>query len=207
MTNKRQTHWDNVYTNRAHDDVSWFAPRLSRSIALIERFAQTSRSPFRLIDIGAGASTLVDEAVERGWEASALDISRTALAISEARLGDKAKLVDWIVADATRLSFAEDTFDAWHDRAVFHFLTDAEDRAGYLRALRRALSPDGIAIIAAFALDGPEECSDLPVMRYSAESLADELGEGFELLHSEVEPHLTPKDKVQSFVYTVFRRV
>ncbi len=199
------THWDGVYGRKSADEVSWFQPRMARSIELIERFAPELASS-RLLDVGGGASTLVDELLGRVAHLTVMDLSAAALEHSRARLGERASSVTWRVGDITTVELAEDSVDVWHDRAVFHFLRTAEARRAYVAQIERALVAGGLAVMATFSLDGPERCSGLEVCRYSAESLLAELGAGFSLLHHEQEAHVTPSDKTQSFVYAVFRR-
>jgi 2-polyprenyl-3-methyl-5-hydroxy-6-metoxy-1,4-benzoquinol methylase len=159
-----------------------------------------------LIDVGGGASTLVDYLVDLGLSRLAvLDISQRGLEVAKERLGNRADGVQWIVADVTKAT-GLGRFDVWHDRAVFHFLTDPADRARYVGLCERTVTPGGVAVVATFALDGPEMCSGLPVHRYDASGLADECGPKFDLLDSERHVHLTPKGVAQPFVYASFRR-
>lgn len=204
MTESGKAHWEGVYTTKAADAVSWFQATPAPSLRALDVLgAEPGRS---LIDIGGGASTLVDALLERGWrDLSVLDISEAALADSKRRLGSNADAVDWIVADITEWE-AERGYDVWHDRAVFHFLTDPRDRRAYKDRLRRALTPKGAVIIATFALHGLERCSGLPVQRYDGESLAAELGSEFEKVHDWTEDHVTPAGNRQAFTWCVFRR-
>jgi SAM-dependent methyltransferase len=159
-----------------------------------------------VIDVGGGASVLVDGLLEAGFtDVTVLDLSGAALASSRARLGARASSVQWTEADVTRADLPPRSFDLWHDRAVFHFLTDRADRLAYLRVLRHALRPGGHVVIATFAEDGPERCSGLPVRRYAPAQLHAELGSDFELLASEREAHVTPAGAVQRFQYSLFR--
>jgi SAM-dependent methyltransferase len=199
-----QEHWNRVYGTKAEGEVSWFQPRPERSLALIAAAAPDRSVP--VIDVGGGASTLVDELLRAGYgDVSVLDISEAALGRSKARLGAKAEGVAWIVADITDWKPAR-AFRVWHDRAVFHFLTDAARQAAYIEALRKATAPGSVCIIATFALDGPERCSGLPVQRYSAATLAARLGPEFALAAEEAERHVTPGGAAQSFMYSVFKR-
>ncbi|PHS29233.1 MAG: SAM-dependent methyltransferase [Robiginitomaculum sp.] len=160
-----------------------------------------------VIDVGGGASVLVDTLLELGFQnLSVLDISRAALQSAKARLGSRANDVKWLCEDATRWTPAH-PFRLWHDRAVFHFLTDAEDRQKYRTIAKANLVPGGHMIMATFAMDGPEKCSGLPVRRYSAQSMAAELGDGFALIEDSIEEHLTPGGRVQKFQYCRFLRV
>lgn len=202
-----QEHWDGVYGARSEDELTWFEATPSVSLDLVREHLQPG-DPF--IDIGAGASRLVDALLEEGFGPLAvLDLSAAALAVSRQRLGPRADDVAWIAADITTWEPDRD-YAVWHDRAVFHFLTGAEDRAGYARALSDALRPGGISIIATFADDGPEMCSGLPVVRYAPEALTQELDRllpgRFEMLATRRHMHITPKGNRQSFQYSVFRK-
>lgn len=202
-----QQHWDDVYGARSEDALTWFEATPAVSLDLVRDHLHPGE-PF--IDIEAGASRLVDALLDEGFGPLAvLDLSTAALAVSRQRLGPKADDVAWIAADITAWRPERD-YAVWHDRAVFHFLTGAEDRAGYARALAHALRPGGIAIIATFAEDGPEMCSGLPVVRYAPEALARELDRlqpgRFEMREARRHMHVTPKGNRQSFQYSVFRK-
>lgn len=198
-------HWDEVYRTRSPDSVSWYRPRLERSLAWIDRCGLDPDA--HVVDVGGGASTLVDDLLARGFErVSVADISAEALAHSRARLGDGAGSVRWVVGDATTRLFDEDSVDLWHDRAVFHFLTDPARRAAYVAALRRCVRPGGFAIVATFGPNGPERCSGLPVTRYASSDIAAALGSGFELVDQADEEHTTPWGAPQAFAYALCRR-
>jgi 2-polyprenyl-3-methyl-5-hydroxy-6-metoxy-1,4-benzoquinol methylase len=200
----RQDHWQKVYVSKRENEVSWFQQTPAASLELIGRTGATPASA--VIDIGGGASRLVDALIEMGFRhVTVLDLSAAALEAAKVRLGDKASNIEWIVSDVTTWEPPR-SYDIWHDRATFHFLTDAQDRAAYLSRLKQALKPGGHAIISTFALDGPERCSGLPVERYDAASLAQTLGEGFELVETMRQQHRTPWDSAQSFQFSVFRR-
>lgn len=204
----RQAHWENVYTTKGENEVSWFQQSPAPSLALIAQAGATHASA--IIDIGGGASRLVDHLVERGFEdVTVLDLSGAALAAAKSRLesqlGARADRVSWIVADATSFEPAK-PYDIWHDRAAFHFLTDASDRAAYIARLKHGLKIGGHAIIATFALDGPEKCSGLPVARYDGASLGQTLGAAFKLVRTQRHEHATPWDSRQIFQFSVFRR-
>ncbi len=197
-------HWEEVYSQKAEQDLSWFQAEPSLSLELIHEASIGKQES--IVDVGAGASRLMDRLLEEGYtDLTALDIAEAALQKSRARMGDAAARVLWFAADVTRWQPPKH-YRLWHDRAVFHFLTEAADRAAYRRTLETALIPYGTAIIASFALDGPERCSSLPVQRYSPESLAAELGPGFRLMEQRSEAHTTPAGKLQLFQYSVFRR-
>jgi SAM-dependent methyltransferase len=203
-TTDPQTHWQSVYSSKGEQEVSWSQASPQPSLGLIEKFA--SRPDARIVDIGGGASRLVDALRERGFAAvTVLDISAAALERAKQRLGADAASVKWVVADATKWR-PTDAYDVWHDRAAFHFLTAASDREAYLDGLRGAVKPGGHAIIATFALDGPEKCSGLPVQRYDPAALSRAVGDAFELVGQEAHRHTTPWGAEQSFQFSVLRR-
>ncbi len=204
--NARAAHWDNVYATKATDQVSWFQAEPVPSSRLID--ACNLPRDANIIDIGGGASRLIDALLDRGFaNLTVLDIAEAPLESARRRLGaDRAKRIQWIVGDVTKWSPAE-RFDLWHDRAVFHFLVDAADRAAYRDALLRAVKPGGHVIIATFAPDGPTKCSDLPVMRHDAASLAAFLGSSFKLIETSRDDHVTPWGAVQRFQFSRFQRV
>lgn len=204
MTNT-QEHWEQVYGSKAPETVSWFQPEPSPSLAMIDEAGMDAGAA--VIDVGAGASTLVDHLLDSGFrDISVLDVSSQALAAAKTRLGERAALVNWLVEDITTWRPTTAAFDLWHDRAVFHFLIDEAHRQAYLRALERALRPGGHVILATFALDGPERCSGLPVRRYSPQTLKAVLGPHFELIDARPETHLTPGGGSQNFVWCLFRK-
>lgn len=197
---ERGTHWHDVYAHSAVTEVSWFQPDPVTSIELIRATAASSDGP--IVDIGGGASTLVDRLLEAGYrDVSVLDVAGNALASARSRLGQSADYVSWIVADL--LDWRPDRlYQLWHDRAVFHFLTDPADRRRYRSVLHRALEPGGHVVIGTFAADGPTRCSGLPTARYSAAALAAELP-GYRVLHQCREDHVTPSGRVQPFTWLV----
>lgn len=201
----RQSHWEQVYTTKAPDAVSWYQPRPVRSLALLDEIGVTPDT--RIIDVGGGDSTLVDALVARGMHRiTVLDLSGAALARARARLGAQARDVTWLEADITTVALPEAAFDVWHDRAVFHFLTDAAERARYVATMERSVPPGGAVVMATFALDGPARCSGLDVVRYGPGELAVALGDSFELVRSDRDVHRTPTGVAQAFTYAVFRR-
>jgi SAM-dependent methyltransferase len=200
----RQRHWENVYATKGESEVSWFQETPALSLELIRLVGAIQNSG--IVDIGAGASRLADGLVSQGFEdVTVLDLSTAALASARSRIGDKANRVTWIAADVTTWEPSR-TYDVWHDRAAFHFLTDPKDQAAYMARLRRALRPGGHAVIGTFALDGPERCSGLVVSRHDAASLAATLGSGFELIDSRRHEHITPWGTPQRFQFSTFRR-
>lgn len=200
-----KAHWEKIYTTKAPDQVSWYQVQPQESLDLIRRTGIGKTA--QIIDIGGGASTLVDYLLMDGFQhISVLDISFVALGVAKSRLGLRATEVTWIEGDITKSDLPPAHYDLWHDRAVFHFLTDAEDRRKYVEAVERSLKPGGHIIIASFAVDGPMQCSGLDVMRYSPSSLHNEFGERFELLESHNETHNTPFGTQQKFVYCYCRK-
>jgi SAM-dependent methyltransferase len=201
----RKSHWQNVYQDKSALDVSWYQKKPVLSLELILG-AQVANDE-SIIDVGGGASVLVDYLCKEGFtNLAVLDISKNALDSAKKRLGDLAKSIEWFEADITQFS-APHQFSLWHDRAVFHFLTDQSDRKSYVRVLKHALKAGSHLIIAAFAIGGPEKCSGLEIVQYNAEKLIAELGEGFELLEERNEVHVTPANKEQKFTYFYFIRV
>jgi len=204
-TMNRQQHWEAVYGTKSFDAVSWYREHLDKSLALIER--ATPDRGAAILDVGGGASTLVDDLLLRGYrDISVLDISAAALGIAQHRLGNAAHIVTWLADDLLYAPLATLRYDLWHDRAVFHFLTEAEQRANYVRQLMRALKLGAYAILATFGPDGPLKCSGLDTVRYAADGLACALGDGFVLIDSFLDWHATPFAGTQQFLYALFRR-
>jgi trans-aconitate methyltransferase len=200
----RQAHWQNVYATKAESDVSWFQENPAPSLDLIA--ATGISSDAAMIDVGGGASRLVDHLLERGFrQLSILDLSANALEQAKKRLGRRGDGVEWIVADIAAWQPVR-VYDLWHDRAAFHFLTEPADRDAYVACLKKAMRPGGNVIIATFAPDGPERCSGLPIVRYDAAGLARTLGDGFGLVETRSHRHTTPWHSVQSFQFSSFRR-
>lgn len=201
-----QPHWDEVYQTKSATSVSWHQQHARQSLAFILSTGAPKKSS--IIDVGSGASTFIDDLLAEGFtNITALDIAESGLAVTRQRLGDRADLVQWLVTDITNALLLSEHFDIWHDRAVFHFLVDAKQRQKYLEIMQQAVKAGGHIIMATFAEDGPEKCSGLPVMRYSAESLARALGPAFELLETSRESHQTPAGNAQSFIYCRFRKL
>lgn len=202
---KPEDHWNHVYETKTSDSVSWFQEHAEQSLRLIRATGMSATAS--IIDVGGGASTLVDDLLLDGYHSlSVLDLSAKALAAAQQRLGPRASEVRWIEADITRATLPAHAYDIWHDRAVFHFLTTPEQRRAYVDTVLRAVKPGGHVIVATFAEDGPLQCSGLPVMRYSANGLHTEFGAPFTLLQHEREEHLTPSGSVQRFVYCYCRK-
>ena len=202
----RRQHWESVYRNKAADQVGWFQPRATSSLRLIE--GSCANRDAHIIDVGGGASVLVDDLLDAGYRhLTVLDLADSALAASPQRLGARAQSVQWIAGDITRVELPEARYDVWHDRAVFHFLTDPADRARYVQQVLKSLKPGGYVIVATFGPGGPLQCSGLDVMRYAPEALHAEFGAPFQLLRHETEVHQTPAGKEQEFVFCYCRRV
>jgi 2-polyprenyl-3-methyl-5-hydroxy-6-metoxy-1,4-benzoquinol methylase len=200
----RSAHWEGVYATKGAANVSWFQENPAISIELIRQTHASSGSA--IIDVGGGASRLVDALLRDGYRAiTVLDLSATALELAKERIGPSSAAVDWIVADVTTWKPVRQ-YEVWHDRAAFHFLTDPDDRRAYLDCLQSAVAPGGQVIIGTFALDGPEKCSGLPVQRYDSKSLAEQLGASFELVETRSEMHRTPWNSNQAFQFSRFRR-
>ncbi|MBK8253142.1 MAG: class I SAM-dependent methyltransferase [Polyangiaceae bacterium] len=200
-----KTHWDNVYTTKLPTQVSWFQPHAARSLEIIQKTGVVKTAS--IVDVGGGASTLVDDLLANGYtRLTVLDISGPALQAAQARLGESASKVKWVEANVLEAPFEVGEFDVWHDRAVFHFLTSAQDRTAYVQKVLAAVKPGGFVIVATFAGDGPEKCSGLPVQRYEPNELHSEFGNTFELMGHERETHTTPAGGAQKFVYCFCRR-
>jgi len=202
----RKDHWEKVYSTKAADDVSWFQPHADMSMRLIHDSGLSKGAA--IIDVGGGASTLVDDLLNEGYgNITVLDLSGAALETSRSRLGPLADGVQWMEADITHAEFEPHSLDLWHDRAVFHFLTSEADRAAYVHQVLRALKPGGHVIMATFGANGPMQCSGLPVMRYAPDELHAEFGEAFTMLAHEEEVHHTPFGTDQQFIYCLCRKL
>ncbi|KFX64432.1 MULTISPECIES: class I SAM-dependent methyltransferase [Paraburkholderia] len=200
-----KSHWEDVYRSKAPDAVSWYRAHLEVSLKLIVEVASDRNAA--VIDVGGGESTLVDDLLLRGYRnLTVLDMSAVALDTTRKRLGSIAGQVTWVESDITMVDLPEHRYDVWHDRAVFHFLTESSQRDAYVHLLTRALRPGGHAVIATFGPLGPNRCSRLDVRRYDAEQLSDEFGAGFELVTSTLEDHHTPAGSSQQFLYCCFRK-
>lgn len=197
-------HWEKVYSTKAPNEVSWYQPHLETSLALISRAAGANSAS--IIDVGGGESTLVDDLLARGYQTiTILDISQTAIDVTKERLKELADRVQWIVGDVTRLKLPRGTYDVWHDRAVFHFLTGTEERQAYVRQVAHAVRPGGHVIVSTFGPEGPTRCSGLEVARYDADLLHEQFGARFRLLDSTKELHQTPFGTTQQFLYCYCR--
>jgi SAM-dependent methyltransferase len=200
----RREHWEGIYRDKAPTEVSWYQPEACLSLDLIRRTAPDPSTP--VVDVGGGASTLVDGLLDAHYRAvTVLDLAPAALAAARSRLGERAGQVTWMAADVLEAALPAAGYGVWHDRAVFHFLTDPADRARYVAQVRRAVRPGGHVIVASFAPDGPTRCSGLAVVRYTPDAMHAEFGGGFRLLDSMREDHHTPSGATQAFVYCLCR--
>lgn len=205
MTTAAREHWNRVYQTKAATEVSWYRAHLDTSLGLIEQVAAGPRSG--IIDVGGGESTLVDDLLQRGYgDITVLDISSMALEATRTRLGQNAQIVDWIAGDATTVDLPDARYDVWHDRAVFHFLTDPAQRAAYVTQVARSVRTGGHVIVGTFGPEGPLQCSGLDVVRYDAPALQAEFGARFQLVRHLEEIHRTPMGREQQFVWCVWRR-
>jgi SAM-dependent methyltransferase len=193
-------HWERVYRTKRPDDVSWFRSHLEMSLALIQRTGVSLDAP--IIDIGGGASTLVDDLLASGYrDVTVLDVSASALDVTRTRLGSGASAVTWLADDVTEARLPHEHFAVWHDRAVFHFLVDPAERDRYIAQVRHAVARGGHVVVATFGPDGPQRCSGLPTARYDADALHTVFGDDFEMVDRREERHHTPAGAVQQFVY------
>ena len=200
----RRSHWENIYRTKLATQVSWYQVHAKRSLDLIQRVSPPADGA--IIDVGGGASTLIDDLLDAGYhDLTVLDLSAAALAIARRRLGTRADTVRWVEADVLDASLPKTGYSVWHDRAAFHFLTAPADRARYVAPVRQAVRVGGFVLVATFADDGPTRCSGLEVARYSPEELHAEFGAPFQLLASEREEHVTPAGVRQAFIYCLSR--
>jgi len=199
-----ETHWEKIYREKAPNAVSWYRPHLETSLALIEKAAPARSAS--IIDVGGGESTLVDDLVAHGYQnVAVLDVSLTAIEVTKKRLGRAAERVRWLIGDITDSELVPSTYDVWHDRAVFHFLTAMEQRVAYVRQVAREVKAGGHVLVSTFGPEGPTKCSGLEAVRYDAESLHAEFGVRFRLLESIKELHNTPFGTTQQFLYCLCR--
>jgi SAM-dependent methyltransferase len=200
----RREHWEQVYSSKPSERLGWYKPRLQTSLEWISALGLDRGAP--VIDVGGGASTLVDDLLDRGYTAiTVLDLAEPALDLIKARLGDRRTAVTWLCGDITRFELPENAYALWHDRAVFHFLTEPHDRERYRENLCRALRPGGHVIIGTFAPEAPPRCSGLAVQRYDLERIQQTLGSDFELQRQKKEMHVTPGGVEQMYLYCEFR--
>jgi SAM-dependent methyltransferase len=201
---RSRDHWDGVYERKRADEVSWYRPHLEQSLRFID--AANLERDAAIIDVGGGASTLVDDLLARGFtNVSVLDVSARAIASAKTRLGPRAAQVRWLAADITDVELPAAAYDFWHDRAVFHFLREDDARRRYVAAVRRSVKPGGHVLVATFGPDGPATCSGLDVVRYDAAELHAQFGRDFQKVSSSTEIHTTPAGAAQQFVYCYWR--
>lgn len=200
-----KAHWEHIYSSRTVTEVSWFQEHADRSLQCIRKANILPGQA--IIDVGGGASTLADDLLNAGYrQITVLDLSAAALAAAQRRMGENARQVRWMEADILDTELPRHAYDVWHDRAVFHFLTSPHERERYVQTVLHAVKPGGLVIVATFAEDGPEKCSGLPVVRYSASSLHGTFGDPFILLGHEQESHRTPAGNEQRFIYCFCRK-
>lgn len=200
-----KTHWDSIYGTKAPESVSWYAAHLALSMEYVRKAAPGKGAS--IIDVGGGESTLVDDLLVAGYRRIAvLDISVTALEVAKHRLGMNSQKVRWLAGDILDMKLPAASYDVWHDRAVFHFLTSDEQRQRYVDQVLNALKPGGFAVVGTFGPEGPEQCSGLPVARYEPDELHAKFGKPFQLIDSSMEVHVTPWDAPQQFVYCFCKR-
>jgi SAM-dependent methyltransferase len=200
----KKDHWEKVYGTKSPDAVSWFAPHLETSLNLIHEATQDKAAS--IIDIGGGEATLVDDLLAEAFtDLSVLDISQRAIDVARGRIGKNADQVHWYCADIIQATLPQNYFDVWHDRAVFHFLTDAAQREIYVEHVMRSVKHGGHVIMSTFGPEGPEKCSGLDVVRYDAEHLHGQFGKTFKLINSTTEVHNTPMGTTQQFLYCFCR--
>jgi ubiquinone/menaquinone biosynthesis C-methylase UbiE len=200
-----KTHWQDVYETKDATEVSWFQPHSELSLQFIDHTDVDNSA--QIIDVGGGASILVDDLLNRDYQnITVLDISAAALQVAQDRIGSQANVVTWLEADITQVQLPYQFYDVWHDRAVFHFLTRASDRQKYVAAVMHSVKAGGHVIVATFGIDGPSRCSGLEVVRYNPNSLHDEFGDNFDLVNSTSESHATPFGTEQKFIYCYCRK-
>ena len=203
---ERKNLWEEVYKTKLSEAVSWYQPHLTKSLELIAASGIDRNA--NIIDVGGGASTLADVLLVNGYKRiTVLDISSKAIEVSKRRLDNKADQIAWVEADILEVEFPKDSFDLWHDRAVFHFLTNPADRKRYINTLRDSLRFGGNVILSTFGLNGPSKCSGLDVIRYDSQSLSKELGNAFGLTDSLTEKHTTPRGMSQEFIFCRFKKI
>jgi 2-polyprenyl-3-methyl-5-hydroxy-6-metoxy-1,4-benzoquinol methylase len=204
ITADPKSYWEKVYRTKRPTEVSWYRPHLDQSLRLIER--AVANHDARIVDVGGGESTLVDDLLAHGYRnLHVLDISSTAISVAKERLGADAIRVNWLCGDVTTFAFERHGYDVWHDRAVFHFLTTSAQRHAYVRQVAHAMKPGGHVVMATFGPRGPAKCSGLDVARYDVDTLHDQFGTRFRLVESKTEMHRTPAGATQEFLYCYCR--
>lgn len=201
----KSSYWNRVYETKGEAEVSWFQNNPEPSLEFIRRYVPDRSAS--IIDIGGGLSRLADHLLADGFQnLSVLDIASEAIALAQDRIGNGKVSVKWIVSDVTKWQ-PNDHYDIWHDRAVFHFLTEFEDQMAYIVRLKHALKRSGFLVIGTFSFDGPEKCSGLPVMRHDFHSLQNLFGEAFRLIETRKHDHQTPFQTIQHFQYSIFQHI
>jgi len=200
----RKKHWEQIYQTKQLSEVSWYQPTPDTSLKFFEQFNIPKEA--KIIDVGGGDSLLVDHLLERGYEnITVLDISESALARAKLRLGERASLVKWIIADAATFK-PTGQYDFWHDRAAFHFLTQEDEIGDYINTVQQSITPSGILVIGTFSEQGPKKCSGIEIKQYSETSMTERLKDFFEKIECITVEHKTPFDTIQQFVFCSFRR-
>lgn len=201
----RKNHWEAIFDSKRSHELAWHQSHLALSLELIQATCLSDTAS--ILDAGAGDSTLVDDLLAAGFSNLAvLDVSTSAIQRCKSRLGQRAERITWIAGDITQVDLPAQAYHLWHDRAMFHFLTDPLERGLYVLAARRALAPGGYLIVATFSPEGPQNCSGLPVMRYNPSTISREFGSHFALLQSRLETHRTPWGGAQSFQYCLLQK-
>ncbi len=201
----RKTHWQNIYNTKDLTEVSWFQPTPETSLQFFREFDVPKTA--KVIDVGGGDSFLADHLLDLGYQdISVLDISEAAIVRAKQRLGERAKKVKWIIADAAKFEPIEQ-YDFWHDRAAFHFLTNEMEISGYLETAHQSLTPSGVLVIGTFSEQGPQKCSGIEIRQYSETTLSDRLKDSFEKIRCITVDHKTPFDTIQNFVFCTFRKL
>tara|TARA_B100000131_G_C18071431_1_gene594593 strand:- start:684 stop:1301 length:618 start_codon:yes stop_codon:yes gene_type:complete len=202
---KIRNHWEQVYKKNNHKGLSWYQKTLKKSLLYIDQYVQDKE--LSIIDVGCGSSTLVDDLIDKGYKnISANDISISAIKLIKSRLGERSSKVNWINSDILKTNLPHREYFLWHDRAVFHFLVNLNDRLNYIDKITSSVRKKGFFLIASFAHNGPEMCSGLPVIRFTPKSLKEELGDQFSLIKCERETHKTPLNIQQRFLYCLFQK-
>lgn len=198
-----QSHWEQIYRTKSPEQTSWYEPHLQTSLDWIS--AAAPHRSASIIDVGGGESTLAEDLLARGYrDITVVDLAEAAISKSQHRMGTAAEQVTWLASDVLQAALPPRNYDLWHDRAVFHFLTESDRRRAYVRQLVSSLKPSGHAVIATFGPQGPEKCSGLPTQRYDAESLQHELGPEFQISRTSIVDHHTPFGTTQQFLYCDF---
>ena len=202
----KKSHWENVYTTKSHTEVSWFSEHIQSSLGLIEKAGAVKTAA--IIDVGGGASTLVDDLLENGYQdLTVIDISGAALKIAKDRLKEKAGKIKWMEDDILESEFGHRQYDLWHDRAVFHFLTTDGERAAYTQKVTEHVKKGGFIVLSVFADNGPLKCSMLEIKRHSGSEIEEFFGSRFLKVSEDRTSHITPAKVEQKFVNMILKRL